>query len=65
MTKLSVPEMSCNCCKSTITKIVEGIDASARITVDLDSRVVNIDSETSVAVMMDALKEKGYEATIV
>ena len=65
MTKLSVPEMSCNCCKSTITKIVEGIDASARITVDLESRVVSIESETSDTVMIDALKAKGYEATIV
>ncbi len=65
MTKLNVPEMSCNCCKSTITKIVEGVDASARISVDLESRMVSIESETSDTAMIDALKAKGYEATIV
>ncbi|MCJ8324133.1 MAG: heavy-metal-associated domain-containing protein [Rhizobiales bacterium] len=65
MTKLSVPEMSCNCCKSSIEKIVKGIDASARIEFDLETHLINIECNASEVTLISALKEKGYEASVV
>ncbi|MHA1544833.1 MAG: heavy-metal-associated domain-containing protein, partial [Alphaproteobacteria bacterium] len=44
MTKLNVPEMSCGHCKAAIEKAVAGIDADARVTVDLENRTVSIES---------------------
>jgi len=64
MTKLNVPKMSCNSWKSTVEKIVEGVDASASITVDLENHVVSIESETTDAALIDALKAGGYEASV-
>lgn len=65
MTKLNVPEMSCSHCKAAVEKAVAGIDAGASVNVDLENRTVNIDSKVTDAVLIDALKEGGYEATVV
>ncbi len=65
MTKLSVPEMSCGHCKTTIEKAVAGVDADARVSVDLENRTVSIESEIADAALIDALKAGGYEATVV
>ncbi len=65
MTKLSVPEMSCGHCKTTIEKAVAGVDADARVSVDLENRTVSIESAIADAALIDALKAGGYEATVV
>ncbi len=65
MTKLKVPEMSCGHCKAAIEKAVAGIDADARVSVDLENRTVSIESAIADAALIDALKAGGYEATVV
>jgi copper chaperone len=64
MTKLNVPEMSCGHCKATIEKAVAGVDADARVSVDLENRTVSIESAIADATLIDALKAEGYEATV-
>ena len=65
MTKLNVPEMSCGHCKAAIEKAVAGVDADARVSVDLENRTVSIESSIADAALIDALKAEGYEATVV
>jgi copper chaperone len=65
MTKLNVPEMSCGHCKAAIEKAVAGVDADARVSVDLENRTVSIESSIADAALIDALKAGGYEATVV
>ncbi len=65
MTKLMVPEMSCGHCKAAIEKAVAGVDADARVSVDLENRTVSIESAAADAALIDALKAGGYEATVV
>ena len=65
MTKLNVPEMSCGHCKVAIEKAVAGVDADARVSVDLENRTVSIESSIANAALIDALKAGGYEATVV
>ncbi len=64
MTKLKVPEMSCGHCKVAIEKAVAGVDADARVSVDLENRTVSIESAIADAALIDALKAGGYEATV-
>jgi copper chaperone len=63
MTKLNVPDMTCGHCKAAVEKAVAGVDASAKVAVDLDTRTVEIDSNAGLATILAALKEEGYEAT--
>ncbi len=64
MTKLNVPEMSCGHCKAAIEKAVAGVDASAQVSIDLETRTVSIESAVEDAALIDALKAGGYEATV-
>jgi copper chaperone len=65
MTKLNVPEMSCGHCIAAIEKAVAGVDADARVTVDLENRTVSIESAIADAALIDALKAGGYESTVI
>ena len=65
MTKLCVPGMTCGHCKVTVENAVAGVDASAQVNVDLESRTVEIESAIPDAALIDALKADGYEATVV
>lgn len=65
MTKLNVPEMSCGHCKTAIEKAVAGVDAGARVSVNLENRTVSIESELADAALIGALKSGGYAATVV
>ena len=42
-TTLSVPEISCGHCKSTIEAAVQGLGDVARVEVDIDAKTVTID----------------------
>ena len=63
MTKLNIPDMTCGHCKAAVEKAVTGVDAAAKVAVDLDTRTVEIDSNADLAAILAALKEEGYEAT--
>lgn len=64
MTRLNVPEMSCGHCKTAIEQAVAGVDADARVSVDLENRTVNVETAITDAALIDALKAGGYEATV-
>jgi len=64
MTKLNVPEMSCGHCKAAIEQAVAGVDADARVSVDLENRTVNVETAIADAALIDALKAGGYDATV-
>ena len=56
--------MSCGHCKAAVEKAVAGVDADARVDVDLENRTVSIDSAVTDTALIDALKAGGYEATV-
>ncbi len=63
MTKLNIPDMSCGHCKAAIEKAVTAMDASARLTFDMDARTVDVESGASLDRILAALKAEGYDAT--
>ncbi|TMV69603.1 heavy-metal-associated domain-containing protein [Thioclava sp. BHET1] len=56
----SVPDMSCGHCKASIQEAIAGVDAGARVAVDLESRKVEVESSATPEALQSALKEVGY-----
>lgn len=62
MTDFSIPDMTCGHCKKVVEETLLGLDAAARITVDLEAHKVAVDTEAPVEAMVAALRDAGYEA---
>ena len=63
MKKFNVPDMSCGHCTAAIEKAITGIDASAKLNFDLDTKTVDIDSTTNTETLLATLAEEGYPAS--
>ena len=63
MTTLNVPDMSCGHCKAAIEKALHGLDATAEIKVDLDSKTVEVPDSLPLDKVQAALKAEGYDST--
>lgn len=64
MTRFHVPDMSCGHCKATIEKALAGIDADAKVEVDLDTRSVRVASARPASELQAAMKASGYESSV-
>nr|WP_269778849.1 heavy-metal-associated domain-containing protein [Acetomicrobium sp. S15 = DSM 107314] len=60
---MSVPDMSCQHCVNRITKALAGLGLSKH-SVSLEDKVVEVEAP-DIKVVMDALEEIGYPASIV
>ncbi len=63
MTKLSVPEMSCGHCKSSIEEAIAKADADAKVSFDLENRTISVESSLDQEALISAVKEGGYESS--
>lgn len=63
MITLHVPDMSCGHCRATVEKAITGVDAGARVSVDLTSRRVEVSGSADAGKLADALRDAGYEST--
>ena len=61
--KFSVPDMSCGHCKAAVEEAALSADPKAKVTVDLDSKTVEVISDLSPGQLADAIKAGGYDAT--
>jgi copper chaperone len=62
MTTLSVtvPDMACGACVSTITQAVQAVDPSAQVKTDLNSKAVDITASVTAAALTEAIQQAGY-----
>lgn len=65
MIELTVPDMSCNHCATTITRAVREVDAAGRVEVDLGAKRVRIETRRPAAEFIAAITEAGYTPTLV
>jgi Cu+-exporting ATPase len=60
MHTLTVEDMSCGHCVGRVTKAVQGVDEAAKVSVDLQTRRVTIDSEADLERIVAAIDAAGY-----
>lgn len=60
--RFHVPEMSCGHCTAAITKEIAALDPEARVSTDLGTRMVEVDTSRTDGAVLGAIKAAGYEA---
>lgn len=60
MTQFLVADMSCGHCVGAITKAIQAADAGARVSPDLASHKLSVESRLSAAVLAELIREAGY-----
>ncbi|MEX0269907.1 heavy-metal-associated domain-containing protein [Leptolyngbyaceae cyanobacterium UHCC 1019] len=58
--QFTVPNMACSACSETITKAVTAVDSSANVQADPKTKLVNIETQASEAVIKEAIAAAGY-----
>lgn len=61
MITFEVQDMSCNHCVGAITRAIQAVDAEAKVTADLTTHRVRVDSTSAdAATLAAAIEEAGY-----
>lgn len=60
MIELNLPDMSCGHCASTVAQTCKLVDPAAKVEVDLNAKLVKIDSAEDQQEFAEALTEAGY-----
>jgi copper chaperone len=60
MIRLTIPDISCGHCARAVTTAIQGVDASAKVEVDVASKRVTIESVLPPSAFTPALIEEGY-----
>ena len=53
--KFYIPNMSCGGCARGVTRAIQNVDANAKVTVDLESKWVDVDSNAQANSLAAAL----------
>ncbi len=62
MTRFSVPDMTCDGCVGAISRALRAADAGARVRIDLDSHIVEVESRLPREALATVLEDAGYTA---
>lgn len=65
MPSFNIPDMTCGHCKATVEKTILELDGAAKVTIDLDTHNVDVDTQTATGTLVTALKTAGYEANLI
>jgi copper chaperone len=60
MIELTLPTMTCGHCVKSVTATVQKVDAAAKLTIDLPTHKVQIESQQPAQAFEKALAEEGY-----
>jgi copper chaperone len=60
MTRFTVPDMTCGGCVKAITGAIQRLDPTARVTTNLDTHLVEIDSTRPAAALAEAIDAAGF-----
>ena len=61
--RLAIPGIKCNGCVTAIEKALGNETGVIKFDVDLETKTATVESEVSLAVLIDAIKTAGFEAT--
>ncbi len=60
MIELTVPDMTCGHCEKTIRATIARLDASAKVSVDLASKTIRVETSRPADELRKALGDEGY-----
>ncbi len=60
MPTFEIKDMTCGHCVSTITKAVKAEDKDAKVSVDLQSHRVEVESSSDAATIQQVISQAGY-----
>lgn len=58
--QLTVPNMACSACSTTITNAIKTIDPNADVKADSKTKLVSVETQASEAAVKTAIVEAGY-----
>ena len=61
MHQFKVENMTCSHCAQTVEKAVKSVDADAKVSVDLASKAVKVDSAAASGQLLAAIRHAGYD----
>jgi copper chaperone CopZ len=61
--RLAIPGIKCNGCVTAIEKALGGETGVIKYEVDLETKTATIESNASLAVLVDTIETAGFEAT--
>lgn len=61
MVEITVPGMSCGPCVRAVTGAVQSVDPAAKVDIDLQTKLVAIDSGADVGAIEAAIEDAGYK----
>jgi copper chaperone len=62
MIELTLPDMTCGHCVANVTRTVKQLDGAARVTIDLPTHKVQIETAVDATAVRAALADEGYPA---
>lgn len=66
MTQLKIEGMSCQHCVAAVNEALAEVNGVERVVdVDLDSGIAKIEGDADIQALLAAVREEGYEATMV
>jgi len=63
MQEFKVPDMACGHCSNAITQALKAIDANAQVEVDLEKKVVSVQSSADDGALRAAIVGAGYSVS--
>lgn len=55
-----IDAMTCGGCARSVTKTIQNVDPDAKVTIDLDTHSVQVESSASQEQLVSALREAGF-----
>ena len=65
MTTLHVPDMTCQHCVATITKLIQQADQNAKIEIDLSQHKVAVEGTLTTDALIALLDDAGYTPAVI
>ena len=65
MTRLSVPDMSCGHCKSSVTSALNALAGAGTVEVDLDRKEVAVSGDVAAEALVASLAAIGFPAQVI
>ncbi|MGB5593779.1 MAG: heavy-metal-associated domain-containing protein [Crocosphaera sp.] len=57
---LKVPSIACGACAKTITKAIQGQKPEAQVSIDVDAKIVTVETEASTEIIKEIITEAGH-----